>query len=119
MVRLMGFPTRETNSSQAASSRGPAQRQTTSVRDRDEYRVGLGLFDIMLCMFPVVAAIAYRKQCAKTKTDTGYALDDCECPLLVKTLSSFCQQFANVAQAHQPGLLEERDYVAFTVRISF
>src|SRR6266852_2184537 len=43
MVRLMGFPTRETNSSHASSSRGPAQRQTTSFSDKDEYRIGLGL----------------------------------------------------------------------------
>jgi hypothetical protein len=44
----MGFLTRETNSPHASSSRGPAQRQTTSFRDKDEYRVGLGLFDILL-----------------------------------------------------------------------
>jgi len=41
MVRLMGLPTRDTNSSHAASSQGPAQRHTKSLRDRDEYRVGL------------------------------------------------------------------------------
>src|SRR4029077_14831836 len=46
MIRRIGLPTRETNSSQAASSRGPAQRQTTSLRDNDEYRVDLELFDI-------------------------------------------------------------------------
>src|SRR5713101_9017779 len=43
MVRLMSLPTRETNSSHASSSRGPAQRQTTSFSDKDEYRLGLGL----------------------------------------------------------------------------
>jgi len=47
MVRLMGLPTRETNSSHASLSQGPAQRQTTSFRDNDEYRVGLGVFDIL------------------------------------------------------------------------
>src|SRR5260221_5575774 len=49
MVRLIGFPTRETNSSHAASSQGPAQRQTTSFRDKDEYRVVLGVLGI--CYF--------------------------------------------------------------------
>lgn len=48
MVRLIGFPTRKTNSSQASSSHGPAQRQMTSLRDRDEYRVGLGESGISL-----------------------------------------------------------------------
>jgi ABC-type tungstate transport system substrate-binding protein len=43
----MGLPTRETNSSHASSSRGPAQKQMTSFKDRDEYRVGLGVFDIL------------------------------------------------------------------------
>jgi hypothetical protein len=57
MVRLMGFPTRETNSSHAASSQGPAQRQTTSLRDRDEYRVGPGMLDILLFPVPAVNAI--------------------------------------------------------------
>src|SRR5512146_2257066 len=47
MVRLMGFPTRETNSSQALSSRGPAQRQTTSCKDKDEYRVSVGRFEVI------------------------------------------------------------------------
>src|SRR5258708_26251124 len=41
MVRLMGLPTRQTNSSHASSSRGPAQRQTRSFSDKDEYRIGL------------------------------------------------------------------------------
>src|SRR5215469_2367458 len=44
-VRLMGFPTRETNSSQASSSR-PAQRQTMSFRDNVEYLVGLDVLNI-------------------------------------------------------------------------
>jgi hypothetical protein len=57
MVRLMGFPTLETNSSHAASSRGPAQRQTTSLNDRDEYRVDLGVSDILLCLFTVAATV--------------------------------------------------------------
>jgi hypothetical protein len=56
MVRLIGFPTLETNSSHAASSQGPAQRQTTSLRDRDEYRVGLGVVDILLFLGPAVNA---------------------------------------------------------------
>jgi hypothetical protein len=53
MVRLMGLPTRETNSSHASSSPAPAQRQTTSFRDKDEYRVGLGMLDILLFMVRV------------------------------------------------------------------
>jgi hypothetical protein len=57
MVRLIGFPTRETNSSHASSSEDPAQRQTTSFRDRDEYRVGLGVFDILLGYGRVVGAV--------------------------------------------------------------
>ena len=47
MTRLMGLATRETNSAQASSSRGPAQRQTTSLSDRDEYRVDLGALGII------------------------------------------------------------------------
>jgi hypothetical protein len=57
IVRLIGFPTRETNSSHAASSQGPAQRQTTSLSDREEYRVGLGMLDILLFPVPAVNAI--------------------------------------------------------------
>ena len=53
MVRLMGLPTRETNSSHASSSQGPAQRQTTSFRDKDEYRAVLGVFDILILLFLV------------------------------------------------------------------
>jgi hypothetical protein len=49
----MGILTLETNSSHASSSLGPAQRKTRSLRDKDEYRVGLGVFDIVL--FPVTA----------------------------------------------------------------
>ena len=49
MVRLIGFPTRETNSSQASSSQASAQRQTMSFRDRDEYRLVLGVLSI--CYF--------------------------------------------------------------------
>jgi hypothetical protein len=60
MVRLMGFPTRETNSSQASSSHGPAQRQTTSFSDSAEYRVGGGVFDIVLRLFGVVGALGAR-----------------------------------------------------------
>jgi hypothetical protein len=57
MVRLMGFPTRETNSSHAASSLGPAQRQTTSLRDRDAYRVVVEVLDILLCLVRIVGAV--------------------------------------------------------------
>jgi hypothetical protein len=46
MVRLMGLPTLKTNSSHASSSPDPAQRQTTSFKDRYEYRVVLGVLDI-------------------------------------------------------------------------
>lgn len=52
MVRLMGFPILKTNSSHASSSGGPAQRHTTSFRERDEYRVNLGVFNIL---FPIKA----------------------------------------------------------------
>jgi hypothetical protein len=65
MVRLMGFPTRETNSSHAASSLGPAQRQTTSFRDRDAYRVVVKMFDILLCLVRIVGALG-----------TGHSTDD-------------------------------------------
>ena len=49
----MGILTLETNSSHTSSSLDPAQRKTMSFRDKNEYRVGLGVFDIML--FPVTA----------------------------------------------------------------
>ena len=54
MTKVIGFPTRETNSSHASSSQGPAQRQTTSFRDKAEYRVDLVVLDILL--FPVKVA---------------------------------------------------------------
>ena len=55
-LRLMGFPTRETNSSHASLSDDPAQRQTTSLRDKDEYRVGPSVFDIsFLISVPTLA----------------------------------------------------------------
>ena len=44
----MDLPTRATNSSHAASSHGPAQRQTTSCKDNDEYRVGRESFAILI-----------------------------------------------------------------------
>jgi hypothetical protein len=47
IMRLMGLPTRETNSSQASSSQGPAHRPTTSCRDKEEYRV-LAVFHLLL-----------------------------------------------------------------------
>src|SRR6266567_5476701 len=56
MVRLIGLPTRKTNSSHASSSQGPAQRQTTSFRDKDEYRAVLGVFDILILLFLVRVA---------------------------------------------------------------
>ena len=49
----MGILTLETNSSHTSSSLDPAQRKTMSFRDKNEYRVGLGVFDIVL--FPVRA----------------------------------------------------------------
>jgi hypothetical protein len=52
-VRLIGFPTRETNSSHASSSQAPAQRQTMSFRDKDEYRFVLEVFDILLFLFRI------------------------------------------------------------------
>jgi len=47
MTRLIGFPTREMNSSQASLSQGPAHRQTMSFSDSDEYRVDLSVLDIL------------------------------------------------------------------------
>jgi hypothetical protein len=58
IVRLIGFPTRETNSSHASSSQGPAQRQMISFRDKDEYRVGLGVFDILLFLVRIAGPFA-------------------------------------------------------------
>jgi hypothetical protein len=56
-MRRIGFPTRERNSSHASSSPGPAQRQTTSFSERDEYRVGLEVFDIDI-------QLSFVKECA-------------------------------------------------------
>ncbi len=61
MVRLMGLPTRETNSSHASSSQGPAQRQTTSFRDKDEYCAVLGVLDILVLLFLVSVVGAVGK----------------------------------------------------------
>ena len=46
--RLMDLPTRVTNSSHAPSLHGPAQRQTRSCKDNDEYREGLESFAILI-----------------------------------------------------------------------
>jgi hypothetical protein len=56
MVRLMGLPARETNSSQASSSKPAAHRQTISFKGKDEYRVGLVVLDIscQFCVFPQI-----------------------------------------------------------------
>src|SRR5215470_22885 len=42
-----GRPTRATNSCQASSSPAPAHRPTTSLRDRDEYRVAFDRFNML------------------------------------------------------------------------
>jgi hypothetical protein len=69
MVKLMGFPTRETNSSHAASSPGPAQRQTTSFRDIDEYRVVEEVLDILLCLVRIVRAVGKGHSTVDGKRD--------------------------------------------------
>ena len=77
MAKLMGFPTRETNSSHAASSPGPAQRQTTSFRDIDEYRVVGEVLDILLCLVRIVGAVGKGHSTADEKRDveSGQQLD--------------------------------------------
>src|SRR5580698_6658711 len=57
-MRRIGFPTRERNSSHASSSSGPAHRQTTSFRDKDEYRVVRWVFDIALTHLSSEQALA-------------------------------------------------------------
>ena len=71
MMKLMGFLTRETNSSHASSSRGPAQRRTMSFSDRDEYGVDLVVFGIL--SFPSTwwgAGAGLRKPDANAATQT-------------------------------------------------
>jgi len=51
-VRLMGLPTRETNSSHTPFSQDSAQRHTTPCNDKDAYRVGLWVFDIYAALRP-------------------------------------------------------------------
>jgi hypothetical protein len=68
-VRLMGLPTRETNSSQASSSRGPVQRQMTSCRDKDEYRVGLGVFDILFFLVKAPRSCFSGDHCKDDRED--------------------------------------------------
>jgi len=46
MVRLIGLPTRETNSSHASSLQSPAQRKTISFKEKDEYCVDLEALEI-------------------------------------------------------------------------
>jgi hypothetical protein len=46
MTKPRGFRIRERNSSHASLSQGPAQRQTRSFKDKDEYRVSTGALDI-------------------------------------------------------------------------
>ena len=122
IVRLIGFPTRETNSSHASSSQGPAQRQTMSFRDKDEYRVGLGVFDIVLCMFPVVAEIAYRKQCYENEDGSHLCIlqmslrPSCESPSLLRPQSDHTHQ----AGADRLGFMSIVDvFVALTGHNSF
>jgi len=76
MMRPMGLPTRETNSSHAASSRGPAQRQTTSRSDSDEYRVDLEVFD-MLSPVRIVGAVrkGHWAGSAEAKSDASAELN--------------------------------------------
>jgi len=59
MVRLIAFPTRETNSSHTSSSEWLAHKQTTSFRDKDEYRVGLGMLNILLFPAKIVGANSF------------------------------------------------------------
>ena len=42
-------------------SQGPAQRQTTSFRDKDEYRAVLGVLDILVLLFLVSVVGAVGK----------------------------------------------------------
>ena len=48
IVRLIGLPTRETNSCHASSSAPPAHRQTISCNGKDEYRVDFVALDILV-----------------------------------------------------------------------
>jgi len=100
-VRLIGLPTRETNSSQASLSEGPAQRHTTSFSDKDEYRVGLGGLDICYLLIRVVGCrvpqpgVETKPPFSRDRFDDAFCscgFDDHGCTLLVKSLSSVCQQ---------------------------
>ncbi len=94
MTKEMGFLTRETNSSHASSSRGPAQRQTTSFRDKDEYRVGLGVLDIPL--FPVGA---WGRTCARISANRSQSrrarVQDQSTARRNEDVSRFCQQLVD------------------------
>lgn len=68
-VRLIGFPTRETNSSQASSSLGPAQRQMRSCRDKDEYGVDLGVFNILLFLARAPRSCLSGNHCEDDRED--------------------------------------------------
>jgi hypothetical protein len=70
MVRLIGRPTRHTNSCHASSSQGPAQRQMTSFRDKEEYRVGLETLDILLFPFPAACAMSAELMVAEIEDMT-------------------------------------------------
>src|SRR5215469_570270 len=102
MVRLMGRPTRETNSSQASSSLDSAQRHTTSVSDKDEYRVVRRLFGILLSLVSFYLSpqctVLIREQRLGESRFANLAwpgeLDDREYPLLLRTLSSHIAQQA-------------------------
>src|SRR5207248_11288463 len=102
MVRLIGLPTRETNSSHASSSPDPAQRHTTSFKDKDEYRVVRVVLDIKL--FLIGRHQQMRQSARKTKgtlvenRDSRVLVAPLDSmivsPVFVKSLSSLCQQCA-------------------------
>lgn len=69
----MGILTLETNSSHTSSSLDPAQRKTMSFRDKDEYRVGLGVFDIVLFLVTALGVVSVGPMDTKANRATRQA----------------------------------------------
>src|SRR5215467_7833978 len=104
IMKLMGFLTLETNSSHASSSLGPAQRKTMSFRDKEEYRVGLGVFDIVLFSGQVLPT---RQACLWTQfpqASLPLRIRRCRKSPFVKASPRFGQQYVTTTQSrgHSP-----------------
>src|SRR5215469_1644402 len=77
IVRLIALPTLATNSSHAPSSQGPMQRQTSSGKDNDEYRVGLQLLAILIANSHVGSDRCFPRSVPPSDLPSAYCYVEC------------------------------------------